>query len=319
MKKVLILTYGEDPHANSVCNYLNEKNIDFFRIDTEKIIQEYNLTFDSKNLNYLVKNDSREEIIDSSWNIWNRRLLDPDFIKKVPKNIEELIFEETERTWNGLLTSHDGKVINNPYNQLNANNKINQLILASKNKENVYVPKTLVTNDSSRVRKFYEENNGNICFKLQKGIIVDSPEGYLTVYTNKVTEEQMKNSNLISSHPCLFQEYIEKEFEVRIVSTEKENIGVAIDSQNSKISKVDFRKYDFDNVKYSPIKIPQNVEKFCSNMLKHYGLNFGVFDFIFSKKGEYSFLELNSNGQWLWLEELSGQNITKIVGDNLIN
>lgn len=53
-------------------------------------------------------------------------------------------------------------------------------------------------------------------------------------------------------------------------------------------------------------------------MLKHYGLHFGVFDFIKSKKGEDVFLELNPNGQWLWLELKSGFNITKSVAENLI-
>jgi glutathione synthase/RimK-type ligase-like ATP-grasp enzyme len=319
MNKVLVLTYGEDPHANSVCNYFSDKNIDFLRVDTEKIIKDYKLTFDSKDSSYTLENKFRKEKIDPSWNIWNRRLLDPDFVKRVPKNIEEMIFEETERTWNGLLSTHEGKVVNRPLNQQYANNKINQLMLSSKIGKGVYTPKTIVTNNPDEAKRFYEENNRNVCFKLQKGIIVDSPRGYLTVYTNKVTEEQMKNSNLISSHPCLFQEYVDKDYEIRIVSTDKTHTGIAIHSQKSDLSKVDYRKYDFDNVPYNFVELPENVKIFCADMLGNYKLSFGVFDFIYSKKGEYAFLELNPNGQWLWLEDRSGYNLTEHVAQNLIS
>lgn len=318
MKKVLMLTYGDDPHANSVSNYFDSCGVDYFRIDTEKLIDNYKITFDSNSSLYKISSDSRSEFIDGDWNIWNRRLLDPDMIKKAPKNIEEMVFEETQRTWDGLLQSHLGKVVNRPLNQKIANNKINQLVLAKK-LGGVYVPNTVVTNDPLVVKEFYEDNDENICFKLQKGIVLESSNGYLTVYTNKVSKGDLENVNLVSSHPCLFQEYIEKDFEFRVVSTKKGNHSIGIYSQNSDISKVDYRKYDFDNVPYEKINLPIETENFCSNMLNHYNLDFGVFDFIRSENGEDVFLELNPNGQWLWLEDLAKYNLTEHVGNNLLN
>ncbi len=52
--------------------------------------------------------------------------------------------------------------------------------------------------------------------------------------------------------------------------------------------------------------------------MKLYGRCFGAFDFIHSKKGKYFFLELNPNGQWLWLQEQSGHDLTKEIADNLL-
>jgi D-alanine-D-alanine ligase-like ATP-grasp enzyme len=49
------------------------------------------------------------------------------------------------------------------------------------------------------------------------------------------------------------------------------------------------------------------------------GMLFGALDFIYSKEGEYVFLELNPNGQWLWLEHESGYNLTKKVAENLLS
>ncbi len=41
-------------------------------------------------------------------------------------------------------------------------------------------------------------------------------------------------------------------------------------------------------------------------MLKHYNLNYGAFDVIQESDGRYYFLELNPNGQYLWIELITG-------------
>ena len=94
-------------------------------------------------------------------------------------------------------------------------------------------------------------------------------------------------------------------------------MGTAIYSQDSELSKVDYRRYDF-NVSYRSVKLPGKVEYFCRLMLQGNRLRFGTFDFIYSKDGNYFFLELNPNGQWLWLELKSGYNLTKDIAENLL-
>ncbi len=319
MKNILILTHSEDPHADSVCKYLSERGINTFRVETERLSENYKLTFNSNSLTYSISNGGEEIQIDDSWNIWNRRVMNPDVRKGLPRNITDIIFDESEKAWDGLLMSHKGKVVNRPQNHLYANNKIDQMKFVSRFDSSVLIPDTLVTNDPKKVREFYDKHKGNICFKLHKGAVVESSEGRKTVYTNKVTREQMANANLISSHPCFFQEYVEKDFEVRVVVTDSGHEAIAIHSQNSEISKIDYRKYDFENVPYEPIESSLDVKNVCSEMLKYYGLHFGVFDFIKSKEGKDIFLELNPNGQWLWLEEQSGHDLTSIVANNLLD
>ena len=38
-------------------------------------------------------------------------------------------------------------------------------------------------------------------------------------------------------------------------------------------------------------------------------LNFGCFDVVVSKSGQPVFLECNPNGQWLWVENMTGLEI----------
>jgi len=315
-KKVLILTHQNDPHAFSVREYLDQIGIKNFTIVTETFLRDCKINFSSRELVYSVEQEGEVIHLDSSWNIWNRRVMIPDREKGIPKDLQNLVIDECEKTWDNLLISHPGKVVNRPQNHFYANNKLDQIKFALQ--KGILVPDTIVTTDPSKLREFYELHGGNICFKLQKGAVVRTPEGNKVVYTNKVTNEQMKHASLVSSHPSLFQEYIDKDFEVRVISTDRTSTGIAIHSQDSEISKVDYRRYDLENVRYHQIDLPPEIRTFCSDMLQHYGLHFGAFDFIYSKNGRYCFLELNPNGQWLWLQEKSGYDLTKEIAENLI-
>ena len=50
------------------------------------------------------------------------------------------------------------------------------------------------------------------------------------------------------------------------------------------------------------------------------GVNFGCLDFIVPKVGgESIFLEINPNGQWLWVQQRSGQDIGKAIANRLLS
>jgi D-alanine-D-alanine ligase-like ATP-grasp enzyme len=47
-------------------------------------------------------------------------------------------------------------------------------------------------------------------------------------------------------------------------------------------------------------------------------LRSGSLDFSLNKNGEYYFLEVNPNGQWLWLEHKTGVSISKEIANSLM-
>jgi hypothetical protein len=51
--------------------------------------------------------------------------------------------------------------------------------------------------------------------------------------------------------------------------------------------------------------------------MKAFGLNFGCFDIGITKSGEPVFFECNPNGQWQWVENLTGLPIGKAIADEL--
>lgn len=321
MKNLLVFSFSEDPHVQAVRSHLDEISAKYFIVNTNEISERYHISFNSRSLEYAISNkESNEEIVlDDSWNIWNRRILKLDLSDSIPKDLAKVIDDETRKTLEGLMFSHPGKIVNDPRNNYMAQNKLDQLRIAKSIGKNVVVPSTIVTNNPQEIGQFYEQHKGKICFKLQKGAIIDLDSKRYTVMTNLVEEKYLGERELLEQCPHMFQEYFDKDYEVRVTTIGDMSIGTAIHSQESEVSKIDYRRYDFKNVPYKKIRLPEDVEDFCCSMLRHYGLHFGAFDFIVSKDNKYVFLELNPNGQWLWLEQLSGFKISKVLTEYLVS
>ena len=45
----------------------------------------------------------------------------------------------------------------------------------------------------------------------------------------------------------------------------------------------------------------------CLALTRSYGLAFGAIDLARVDDGLYTFFEINPNGQWAWIEQLTGQ------------
>jgi glutathione synthase/RimK-type ligase-like ATP-grasp enzyme len=94
-----------------------------------------------------------------------------------------------------------------------------------------------------------------------------------------------------------------------------EAFACKIDSQVKENDKgrIDWREgYDHE-ISFTPIELPVEINKKCEAFLEEVECNFGCFDIIFTENDEYVFLECNLNGQWLWIEEETGLEISKKI------
>ncbi len=315
MKSVLIISGTGDAHAEHMREILAYKEIPHLLFLTNNYPFESQLTFDFYN-NYVLTFEDRQIVINTDWSIWNRRIFPPNFPKDFPENLEDMVIEESKRTLQGLMVTHKGLIVNNPFNNYRANNKIEQLQHARK--RGLKVPDTIITNDTVKAKEFYQKHNGNIIFKMQKlPIIKDENEVHKTIMTTRVLPEHLDNFRRVENSPCFFQELIEKEYEIRITVIGEKLFPIAIYSQSSEISRDDFRRYDFEKVKYGLVEIPQNISKKVVDLTYSYKLHYAGIDLIYTPKGEYIFLEINPNGQYLWTEEMSGVKITDFFADYL--
>ena len=314
MRNILIVSGEGDAHTEYMGRILTEKRISYFLFPTNKYPFNAKITYTSEGctLSYNGKFIS----LNNEWTIWNRRIFDPEFPKDFPKTLEDLVKEETRRTLQGIMITHLGLIVNNPLNNHCANNKSEQL----KRAKNLgfRIPDTLITNEPNIARKFYEKHNGNIIFKMQNLPIIKDEDGiHKTVMTNRVLPNDLNNFNRISNNPSYFQELIEKKYEIRLTIIGNRLFPIAIYSQNSELSKDDFRRYNFDNVKYELVNIPKDIADKSLELVKQYRLSYSAIDLILTPKGEYVFLENNPNGQYLWTEEMSKTQITNVFADYL--
>ena len=97
----------------------------------------------------------------------------------------------------------------------------------------------------------------------------------------------------------MFQEYIEKLYEIRAFYLDGNFYCSAIMSQNDSRTKVDFRNYNIEKPNRTPsYKLPIDLEEKISQLMACLNLNSGSIDLLVDVSGNYIFLEVNPIGQF---------------------
>lgn len=120
--------------------------------------------------------------------------------------------------------------------------------------------------------------------------------------------------------PCLFQKHIQKPHELRVTVVGQKIFPIKINSQETEETRIDWRRdqsLDAYHL-YEITKIPLTLERRIYSYMRSEDLKYGAFDFIVSPNGKYFFLECNAAGQWLWLEDATGAQISTAVAELLI-
>ena len=64
-----------------------------------------------------------------------------------------------------------------------------------------------------------------------------------------------------------------------------------------------------------PSHAPVELSEQCLSLLDHLGLAYGALDFVLGNDNQYTFLEVNPNGEWLWLEDKLDYPISDEIAD----
>jgi hypothetical protein len=72
-----------------------------------------------------------------------------------------------------------------------------------------------------------------------------------------------------------------------------------------------------DEVRWEVSDIPERVQAALHRLMRSFDINFASIDMIVTPDGEFVFLDLNPNGQWLWLEEELGLPLVAGMADLL--
>ncbi len=311
--KVLILSSLDDPHAKSVSEILAKAgaDVDFLRL--EDVIQNCDLSFrlGTNNNVCLLEREGGSIDFNSYLSIWNRRpgnVRAPQFVEPW---IGKMVESEARSTMEGIFRSVNTIWMNHPDHHLACSNKLWQLQQATK--VGFQIPETLVTNKKELVVQFFDTCNGEVIYKLigeQTGFAIpgnEHPRGISTLPLRKV---DLPYLDQVTFSPHLFQRCIQKAYDLRVTVVGHEIFCTRIDSQSG-TGKIDWR-HDY-TVAMEPFELPTEISNRCFQFMRILGLNYGAIDLILTREDQYIFLEINSGGQYLWIEGRTKQAISSAV------
>lgn len=141
------------------------------------------------------------------------------------------------------------------------------------------------------------------------------------VLTNIVKKEDFSENQLLTSvqnTPVQFQNYIEKQTEIRVTVVDHDLFPCEIDSQSVERMKIDWRRFDFSKETHRACELDNDIKEKIFLFMDRAKLVFGAIDLIKKPNGEYVFLEINPAGQWQWVEVLTKLPISKAIANWLI-
>jgi glutathione synthase/RimK-type ligase-like ATP-grasp enzyme len=179
------------------------------------------------------------------------------------------------------------------------------------------VPRFIVTNDVTRAAEFLRScQNGTVVKVLANPLIV-LPDRAATFYTHLISRADEQIIDSVRYGPTFLQEFAAKAMDVRVTVFGDQLFAVGIDSTHLAEARVDFRRVEAYDLPHAVINLPDEVHRRCLELVRSLGLRFGAIDLLLTPDGGYVFLEINPNGQWYWLEWVTGAPMVKSLCDLL--
>lgn len=299
---LLILTENSDLSTNHVIDWVISFDYPFVRINMEDEIELIELKLNTFKLLINRKIIINYEEIKSVWfrrSCINLKKNDIDYKDNNPfliflKNHLKIEIQAYSDYINYLLSKK--KCLGN-YQKAH----INKLFVLNKALEIGFkIPSTAVITNKKRLINFFDEVKTEELITKSSNYVLDfsyKQENYMT-YT-----ESFKKNNIHQIPedfaPSLCQSHIEKKFDIRVFYLNGITYSMAIFSQNRQESKVDFRKYDYENPdRRIPIKIKKEIDRKIIKLMNKLELNTGSIDLVIDKEDNYYFLEVNPIGQY---------------------
>jgi hypothetical protein len=307
--RIGILTYGNDLHGHLIKKKLEEQHGAWCcLIPSDEFALRGGLSWSSE-----IDAPARLPTIDGEGvdvrtlnAIWYRRT---SVKQALPGEADEQyalhIYRSIERVVEGiLLNDFHGRWVSHPVATRLAENKLLQQRAARR--VGIRAPATLVSQDPAEIRKF--------CAAYPGAIIkpVATPRGVEMTTTAVVSPELLENDDVLALTPAIYQECIPGTRHLRISV-----LGDRCDAALIEAEALDWR-YDL-NIPFSPYQLDAKLERQLFAILRELGLVMGIFDVKLTDDGEPVFLEVNAQGQFLFVEGLCGIPLADIFASFLYN
>lgn len=314
---ILIISSETDESTNDVINWIKYFEKEFVRINAE---DKLNVSVEITNNEQRLKlyNNEFSVDLDSVLSYWYRR---GDIKFEVAKNDWVDKFKFRSNILYNL--NNENKVVASLFhNELlkkkcigsRLNVETNKLInLIEAKHVGLDIPDTLILNKKTSLFDLWNRSKMLVSKAISETIHLISDTGIIQAYTGEVEKNDGDFKYL-----SLFQQKIEKQYEIRVFYLEKEIYAMAIFSQEDKKTSIDYRRYNLKKPNRTvPYILPVEIKKKIKLFMRNIGQNSGSIDMIVDKNNNYLFLEVNPVGQFGMLSTTCNYNIEKKIAKYL--
>jgi hypothetical protein len=310
---ILIISHLADEHATRVLKYLGRTGADALLFDTSRYPREISLDIGhsagAPPALFAIVDGVRHDLA-AVRSVWWRRP-QPFGLDGAISNADDRSFAygECHAAIMGLWSCLDAHWVNIPEREEVAARKVYQLNIAAG--LGLRIPRTLVTNDPESAAAFIDDEGA-------RGTIYKAFSATERAWreTRLLRPEERAHLDAVRIAPVIFQEHIRADFDLRITMIGEEIFPAEIFSGKTDYN-VDFRMTMHAATMRAHV-LPEKVVVKLRAFMGVLGLVYGAIDMRLTPDGEYVFLEVNPAGQWLFIEDRTGQPITAALAEHLL-
>ena len=237
--------------------------------------------------------------------VWNRYSTAPDADDCVPEDRLFVTQQWDAFDQNAFAVPHEmanALWLNQPLFAARAENKLFQLKAA--HKVGLSFPETFFSNDAEDVRDLIGRW-GKVVLKTFIGHVWESRS---TGETHRISVALLDQSTEIDERsvaicPSIYQRYIEKEFDIRVAVLGDQIFSAKI-QRKAGPTYMDWRPHILDeDVLVEEFTLPEAIVNQIHHFMREMGLSIGFIDLVMDLHGNLQFLEVNQQGQFLFVEE----------------
>lgn len=301
---VLLVTRSDDNQSvEMVARALHDLGAQPIRLDTDYYPTGVHLStqYTNQRTLRLLQTPAGRFDLSQVESLWYRRFFAGARIPVTLGDTREPCVNEARRTLYGTIAALPAFEVDPLVQVRKTDHKELQLLKARE--FGLTIPRTLFSNDSIEVRRFYRELDGQMITKMQSSFAIYRDNEELVVFTTPVKERDLDDLSGLQYSPMTFQELIPKAYELRSTVIGRRVFTARIDSQVSEKTAVDWRRDGMGLLdQWEPHPLPPEVEEGLLKVTEFFGLNYAAADFVVDPAGNHYFLEINAGGEWFWLQ-----------------
>jgi glutathione synthase/RimK-type ligase-like ATP-grasp enzyme len=306
---ILVISHPGDPHAGAVMAELERRGEEVHLIDLSELPERASLTLDyaepgAPRIEWGA--NGRRIDLASARSVWWRRPQSPDLAALTDGDAYDFTANEWHEAVSGVWQLIGAPWMNPPALDEVASRKALQLRIASE--LGLRIPRTLMTSDPDEARAFIQGRDG-------EATIFKTFSCTHSVWreTRLVGDDELAQLDAVRLAPVIFQEYVPAGADLRVTAVGGRLFPAAIDSRDTDYP-VDFRM-SLGQARMEAATLPDEVHDALLALVARLGLVYGAIDLRRTPEGEHVFLEINTAGEFLFVEERTGLPITAAVAD----